>query len=65
MRTNFLRNRSAQGGGLYNADETTVNVTDCEFTGNTARQGGAVFRVNGTINLVRASFSNNTPGNVL
>jgi hypothetical protein len=64
--TRFLRNSSAaQGGGLYNADDALVTVTGCTFTGNTADQGGAIFKVNGTVKLSRTTFRDNRPANVL
>jgi hypothetical protein len=53
-----------QGGGLYNADDATVTIRRTRFLRNKAGQGGALFRVNGTITTVGCTFVGNTPGDV-
>jgi hypothetical protein len=48
------------GGGLKNAGNGTVSVTDCSFVGNSG-EGGAIGNLStGTITITNSRFTNNT-----
>ena len=65
VRTAFTANRaSAQGGALYVADDAAVRIDGSRFTRNRADQGGALFRVSGSLTTTRCRFSGNTPADV-
>ncbi|HYY12500.1 MAG TPA: right-handed parallel beta-helix repeat-containing protein, partial [Kineosporiaceae bacterium] len=54
----------SQGGGLYNADDAAVTIKRTRFVRNKAGQGGALFRVSGSIATASCTFSGNTPADV-
>ena len=58
-----LRGRSGAGGGIYAVD-SNLELSDCEVSGNSARDGGGVFignyRESGGLNLNDSVVSGNT-----
>ncbi len=57
------------GGGIYNGGRSTVNVSNCTFSGNSAEygdggvhgEGGAIFNgQNGTLNVGNSAFAGNS-----
>ncbi len=51
---------SATGGAIYSSNSSNIlNVTNCNFIGNNANNGAAIYNM-GTITLNNCSFTNNT-----
>jgi predicted outer membrane repeat protein len=48
-----------KGGGIYVEPGSTLNLTSCTFTGNTAGYGGGILS-RGTLTVTDCSFSDNT-----
>ncbi|MBR5882053.1 MAG: right-handed parallel beta-helix repeat-containing protein, partial [Mailhella sp.] len=66
-KTTFNKNEAGnRGGAIYNAS-TTINANNAEFSGNSAKQGGAIYngyyssaQPAGIVSLKDASFTGNT-----
>lgn len=50
---------NGQGGAIYSTSGMLLNITKAEFSGSRATTGGAVFMVNGTLNLNETVFREN------
>jgi parallel beta-helix repeat protein/predicted outer membrane repeat protein len=48
------------GGAIYNYFNSTLNVTNCNFTQNTANEGGAISNGYSTLTVTNSSFTQNT-----
>ncbi len=48
------------GGAIYTISARAVEVAGCEFDGNTANQGGAIFTTNADLVIENSVFTNNT-----
>jgi predicted outer membrane repeat protein len=65
-RVDFVNNRAAQNGGVFNFIQAGVvgAFNDCTFTGNIAGDGGAIrVAANGTITVTNGVFTGNTATN--
>jgi hypothetical protein len=47
------------GGAIYVLSESTVNIENSEFTGNEARNGGAIYNLLSDLTVVKSTFKNN------
>lgn len=62
---------SSNGGAVFNNDDGALIVERCEFQGNSAQSGGAIYSIHAEFNYLRnrleisnCSYSNNSPNNV-
>lgn len=53
------------GGGMYGSQGSTLNVSHCMFSGNSATltHGGSIYNDGGTLSIDSSFFSGNTAGN--
>jgi predicted outer membrane repeat protein len=51
----------AAGGAIY-AYNSSINLIDCDFVGNTAYSGGAFYAHNSNVSVSRCNFRNNIAG---
>ena len=51
---------SESGGGAILCDNSSLDVADCAFFGNSASEGGAVYAKNGLVLLRNCTFAGNT-----
>ena len=51
----FYGNRASQSGGALYMEDSTLEVTDCTFSGNAADSGGAIYN-NGSASLIQRCF---------
>ena len=51
---------SDTGGALTIKNETTINKIEADFKGNSSKNGGAIYNVDGTITNIIGDFSDNT-----
>ena len=51
----FYGNRASQNGGALYMEDSTLEVTDCTFSGNAADSGGAIYN-NGSASLIQRCF---------
>lgn len=56
----FADNTAAQGGGLYNYNESHPKITHCVFSGNSAGRGGGMYNENSNPSVAACQFSNNS-----
>jgi hypothetical protein len=60
----FLINRGSTGsygGGMYNDATSNPTLTNCTFTGNSAREGGAIFnQASNKVTITNCTFSSNS-----
>jgi len=58
----FLKNTllNGQGGAIYTTAAAVLSITNAEFTANKATTGGAIFTVNGALNLNAVVFNQNS-----
>ena len=49
-----------RGGAIFVAGGSPVPVSDTVFVGNTAGEGGAIYSLNGTLNVQRSTFIGNS-----
>ena len=61
----FMGNNAQDGGGIHNRQGSTLNVSNCIFSGNSATltHGGGIYNDGGTLNVDNSFFSGNTAGN--
>jgi hypothetical protein len=50
---------SANGGGIFNGNGATLNLTDCALSGNSAGSGGGIYNDGGTLTLTNCTLSGN------
>ncbi len=57
----FSGNSAFHGGGIYNFNNATANITNCTFSGNSVLGdgGGVAIFVNSTANITNSTFSDN------
>lgn len=48
------------GGGIFNRNNGTVNITNCIIIGNTANYGGGIANPSGTLNILNSTISHNS-----
>jgi len=57
----FIANSaSQQGGGIYNSDSSSGGLTNCKFSGNSARDGGGIYNYHTRPELVNCEFHVNS-----
>ncbi len=56
----FQDNQASFGAGISVTQESTAQVIDCTFTGNSAGNGGAIYVLSAYPTIVGADFSNNS-----
>jgi predicted outer membrane repeat protein len=49
-----------RGGAIFLAGGSPAAVSDMVFTGNTAQKGGAIYSLNGSLDIQRSTFTANT-----
>jgi predicted outer membrane repeat protein len=49
-----------RGGAIFLAGGSPASVSDSIFTGNTAQKGGAIYSLNGSLDIQRSTFTGNT-----
>jgi predicted outer membrane repeat protein len=49
-----------RGGAIFLAGGSPARVSDTVLTGNTAQQGGAIYSLNGSLDIQRSTFTGNT-----
>jgi predicted outer membrane repeat protein len=49
-----------RGGAIFLAGGSSASVSDTVLTGNTAQKGGAIYAVNGSLDIQRSTFTGNT-----
>ena len=47
------------GGAMYNANSSSPEISACEFTGNAAASGGAIFNIMSSPTITDCNFTNN------
>jgi predicted outer membrane repeat protein len=49
-----------RGGAIFLAGGSPASVSDTVLTGNTAQKGGAIYSLNGSLDIARSTFTTNT-----
>ncbi len=62
--TKFSGNYAYSGSAIFanNSSNTTINLTNCEFTNNSSKVDGGALVNRGTVNMTACTFRDNTSG---